>query len=229
MTKTKLILLCCFLLVFVAGGSLGLLAARSGKLDKLVPPPPPSPRPPSRSRLADELKLSTTQREEMGRIWSQIPPPWSRDAGEKRHVLTSQRDQQIRDLFTPAQLAKYEAIQKDFVRAMEELAAEGRKPFDEAVRKTRAILTAEQFEKYQEIMRRQRERERGPRDGFGPPWRGGFGPRTRPDRGPGGERGPGDRGPGGGPGDRGPGPMTSPAPPVPPGLLPPPPAPPERP
>lgn len=181
MTRTKLILLACFLLVFLAGGSLGMLLFRC------------KPKPERRSWLADELKLTDAQREQMRKIWSEAPGPWSRASNERRHAAATQRDGDIRDLLSEPQRARYEAIQKEFARAMEEMNLEQRKAFEAAVEKTKQILTPQQAEKYAQMMKRQREHGPGGPGGPGGP----FGPRghRRPTTRPAGDRPPGDRAP----------------------------------
>ncbi|MDD4888374.1 MAG: Spy/CpxP family protein refolding chaperone [Phycisphaerae bacterium] len=177
MTKTKLILVACFLLVFLAGGSLGMLLFRC----KAKPEP--------RSWLADELKLTDAQREQMRKIWSEAPGPWSRASNEKRHAAATQRDGDIRELLSEPQRMRYEAIQKDFAKAMEDLSQEQRKAFDEAVAKTKQILTPEQAEKYAAIMKRQRDHGPG-----GPGGPGGSPRHRRPTSRPAGDRPPSSRG-----------------------------------
>ena len=163
--KPKIILIVAFVLAFAAGGSVALLAVR--------PPPPPPPR----GVLMAELNLTPEQREQMGRIWTETTGALFRQHGERRAALAQERDQQIRALLDEGQLARYETILQDYSRGVEELSQERKRNFDEARERTKKILTPEQASRYDELIKKQRERGPG-----GPGGPGGSG-------GPGGPRG----------------------------------------
>ncbi len=162
MTKTKVILIVSFVLVFAAGAALGVLLARPEKR-----PPHPS------SWLAAELNLSAEQRKQMEAVWSEAMGATFARHGEKRAAVVQERDQAIQALLSEAQQAQYQAIQQDYTRKMNELSQERKRVFDDAVERTKRILTPEQATKYEELMKRHRERGMGP----GP---GGFRGRRRP-------------------------------------------------
>ena len=160
MTKTKLILIVSVLLVFAAGASLGVLITRPGQ------PPPRG------SWLANELNLTTDQRDQMRTIWSEAMGSVSKQR-ERRAALAQERDQAILALLSDAQQAQYDAIQQEYVRKTDELSQERKRAFDDAIEQTKRILTPEQATKYDELLKKQRERGAG----GGPP---GFrGPRHR--------------------------------------------------
>ncbi|HOD81782.1 MAG: hypothetical protein BWX88_03051 [Planctomycetes bacterium ADurb.Bin126] len=163
MIKTRLILAVAFVLVFAAGGSLGLVLARK---------PAPPERGPG-SWLTQELNLSAEQREQMKKIWSEAMGEGFRRDSEQRRSFSQQRDQQIRDLMTSEQQAKYDAIQQEYAKHLEELSQQRKARFEEAVARTKKILTPQQVVKYEEMLK---QREHGP---GGP---GGFRPRHRPTR-----------------------------------------------
>ncbi len=163
MTKIKAILLLSFLLVFAAGTSLGVLLTRSHR--------PPRPRP--QSWLTTELNLTKDQQDQMRKIWSEIMGASFRQDAERRAALMQQRDQAILALLTEAQRRDYEAVQEDFAHKMDQMSAERKQAFDEAVARTKRILTPEQAAKYDDLMTRQRERGMG---GGPPPLEGGPGP-----------------------------------------------------
>jgi Spy/CpxP family protein refolding chaperone len=172
MTKTKIILVMCFLVTFAAGGGAGWLAPR-----------PDHPRPPRGGFLDAELNLTEQQREQMHKIWTEAMRGGDRPQGDQRRVFGQERDQAIAALMTPEQKPQYEKILQDYARKVEELSQERKKAFETAVEQTKEqVLTPEQAAKYDELLKKQRER------GFGgppgpPPWgeKGGppHGPRDR--------------------------------------------------
>jgi len=86
------------------------------------------------SWLAAELDLTGAQREQMDKIWSEVMGAMGRQRFEQSRALRQERDQAIAALMT-----------------------------DEAIKRTKEILTPEQAAKYDALMAKQRER------GFGPP------------------------------------------------------------
>jgi len=151
MTRIKAILIVSFLVTFAAGAATGLLADR---LDH---------RPPGPSWLEAELDLTSQQREQMHAIWSEVMGTMMRQHGEQREALRQQRDQAIVALLTDEQRSRYDAILKEFAGKEEEMSQQRKQAFDEAVKRTKEILTPQQVAKYEELLKMQRER------GFGPP------------------------------------------------------------
>jgi Spy/CpxP family protein refolding chaperone len=196
MTRTKLLLVLCFLAAFAAGGAAGLVV----RTDAKEPPRGHA------SWLREQLKLTPQQQEQMSKIWSGMDAN-SHQRFEQRRALAEERDKAITALMTAEQKPKYEQILQDYDRKTAELSAERKLAFDQAVERTKKeVLTPEQAKQYDEILKHQRDRGPG-----GPPGRRG-GP-------PGGEGGPppdmGGPGmppswPGGGFGRRG-GPRSRPA------------------
>lgn len=166
MTKIKAILIVSFLVTFAAGVVTGLLVAR---LDH----PPRGP-----SWLEAELNLTSEQREQMHRIWSEVMGSTMSPRGEQGRALRQERDQAIVALLTDEQKQKHDAILKEYVRKDAELSDQRKQAFEEAIRRTKEILTPEQASKYDELMKKERDR------GFSGPPRGGH--RGPPPGGPGG-------------------------------------------
>jgi len=156
MTRTKVILLVSFGLIFAAGVSVGMLLGPSAKAGS------------SRQPLGEVLKLSPEQSEQMKKIWSEMMESGSRQQGERRSQYAQQRDESVQALLTAEQRARYDAIQQDYAKRMEELSQERKKKFEQAVAMTKKILTPEQVVKYDEWMK---QRERGG-SGGGPFWGG---------------------------------------------------------
>jgi len=151
MTRIKAILIASFIVTFAAGVAAGLLV---GHLRH---------RPPMPSWLGAELNLTSQQREQMHKIWSEVMGSTMRQGFEQRRALRQERDQAIVGLLTAEQKTRYDAILKDYARKEGELSEQGKQAFEEAIRRTKEILTPEQAAKYEELMQKQRER------GFGPP------------------------------------------------------------
>ena len=144
-TKFKVILLLSFLLTFAAGSSLGLMISF------------PESRPSRQSRLWRGLNLTDKQREQMREIWSGV---MSRRRGGRR-ALVEERDEAIVALLTKKQLPQYEQIVREYERKLEDLSRQRQRRIQEAVERTKQILTPEQARKYEELRKLRRERARG--------------------------------------------------------------------
>jgi Spy/CpxP family protein refolding chaperone len=148
MNKTRIIMIAALLLVFAAGVSLGLLINRSKPSFHHI------------SALAAELNLTPPQREQMEKIWSDVMGAVSREHGEKRDRLRQKRDEAIVSLIPDGQRANYELIEQDYSFQMDSLSKDRDRAFEQAVEQTKKILTPEQSQKYDELMKEQRERWR---------------------------------------------------------------------
>ncbi len=157
MTKTKGLLIAAFVVTFAAGAVAGLLAGRAGHRRR------------GPSYLAAELDLTDPQRHEMHEIWSEVMHAAGRRWWEQHKALREQRDQAIVDLLTDAQRAEYERILADHAAGRAAIDAERKQAFDRAVERTKAILTPEQAAKYEDLLQRRPERDRGRGDRRGPP------------------------------------------------------------
>ena len=146
-TRTKVILLVSFLLTFGAGTSVGLLTSL------------PEDRSSDKSRPWRGLNLTDKQREQMREIWSSA---MGRGRGERR-LLAKERDEAVVALLTEEQLPRYEQIVGEYKRKMKDLSRERQRRIQEAVERTKRILTPEQVEKYEELRERRRERARARR------------------------------------------------------------------
>lgn len=158
MTKTKMLLILSFAVTFAAGAAVGILVSRPGH-------PPRKP-----SWLTAELDLTDPQRDQMREIWSEVMRTGGRNQRDQRKAFSQQRDQAIAALLTDTQRPEYESLLQDYARQVEELAQERKRAFDEAVERTKQMLTPDQATKYDELMKSRRDR--GPGDRPGPPWGG---------------------------------------------------------
>lgn len=167
MTRLKLAVLLGFALAFAAGTSVGLLVSL---------PQPAEADPPRRSHdFARQLGLSDQQRDEMRRIWGETVMGKDRGFRDAKRQIWQEKDKAVEALLTDEQREQYDAILAECDLRLEEMDAQWQKVIDEAVEKTKAILTPEQIKKYEQFRAARRGRHS----------RGGRG------RGP---RGPGDQG-----------------------------------
>jgi len=159
MARTRVLLIACFAVALAAGVAIGLVVGRSGR-DRH-----------GHSWLMAELNLTPQQREQMQQIWSETMESSGRKHWEQRRAIAAQRDSAIVGLLTAEQKAKYERIGQDYDRKMAELSQQRKAAFDQAIERTKKILTPTQAAKYDELLRKQRERRGGGpgRRGMGPP------------------------------------------------------------
>lgn len=146
MTKTKMILLVSFVVVFAAGATVGLLIGR------------PSETPRRRSRISSDVALTPEQREQMRTIWSELMRATTRQYYERRQGLQKERDEAALALLTEDQRERHEELMQEYEQKFAELAAERNKAFEEATERTKAMLTEPQRKKYEELMQHQRSR-----------------------------------------------------------------------
>jgi len=156
MTKTRVILVIGFLVALGAGMAVGAALKRGGE---------PKPRKPW---IEEELNLTPEQREKMHDIWSESMREMREYQRDRRQALLSERDEAIQNLLSVPQRAEYAEIQRIYERESAALSEAARKAFDEAKEKTKEILTEEQQEAYDRMLRERAGRRRhGSRRGRG--------------------------------------------------------------
>ncbi len=170
MSKAKAVILVCFVVAFAAGVLLGSVLGR-----RTVPPVEPTPAEGGRRHrgpsLSEQLQLTPEQREQMKEMWEAMAQAGRRNR-ERRMELQRERDRAVKDLYTEEQLTEYERVVQEYETQIEELNEQRRKGFEDVRERTRAILTPEQRQKYDEMLERfERPGPRGPgrRSGTGPP------------------------------------------------------------
>lgn len=149
MTRSRMIVLLLFVLAFGAGLSVARVVDQGR-------PTRPERGP---SWLAGELNLSADQRQSMLTIWGSLNNTNSEDS-ERRRELARQRNEAIRKLIPEDQQHLLTQINEEHNRQMGELSSQRRRRFEEAVEKTKAMLNAEQRQKYERILQRQQEERR---------------------------------------------------------------------
>ena len=164
MTKAKLILIVAFVVTLAAGVALGFtlrsLTHHRARPSAVAPSDPAAP--PPHSHFPD-LNLTAEQKTKMDEIWNAVRHNSRESQNEQRKTFQKQRDDAIRALLTDEQKVKYDAVLKDYADKMAELGKEREKAFQEARDKTKLILDAEQWKKFEEWLKGWRdERERHP-------------------------------------------------------------------
>lgn len=175
---TRVLVIVGFLVSLAAGLTVGLSVS-----DRVHEPPPPrpedrhpgpSPGPgpqPQESRdrrgpgspgswLAQQLDLSTDQQQQLDAIWSEVARDRGREQWDMRSKLRKERDDAIAALIPEDRKAEYERIHSDYDARVEDMESQWRSRFQQAVEKTKAILTPDQREKYDAILARH-DRDRG--------------------------------------------------------------------
>jgi Spy/CpxP family protein refolding chaperone len=163
MTKVKATLLFAFILALSAGVVLGFAAARR------VDPPGPTATKPAESRrdswLSDQLKLSPEQGDQIREIWQKAMSEQGRANSERRRALEKERDAAVLALFTTEQRDEHDRLMAQYDARIAELGRERDRLRQEAIEKTKQVLTEGQRKKYEELLtERERDRERD-RDG----------------------------------------------------------------
>ena len=145
MSRIRLILAGCFVVVFAAGVSTGVLARH------LKAPPR------HESWLVRELNLTREQQEQMRKIWE---PIWKRGR-DNRPGISRERDEAVVVLLTEEQRPKYEVILREHNRKLEELSQKRQQAIKDAIVLTKGILTKEQAAKYEEMLKKRPDGRRG--------------------------------------------------------------------
>lgn len=173
MSRTKVVILAAFVLVLGAGVVAGRLWAR---LPGAVTPEGRSP-----SWLADQLNLTSEQRQQMDAIWAEAKQKLDQKV-ERRRSLDHERDQAIADLLGPEQWAAYGRLVDDFRAKRNEVDKERFALIRDANERSRALLAEGQRKTWDQIRQshRERDRERDGRKGGGERGRGFGTPSTRP-------------------------------------------------
>ena len=163
MTKVKATVLFAFILALSAGVVLGFAAAR--RVDPAVPTATKPPESRRGSWLSDQLELSPEQGDQIREIWQKAMSEQGRANSERRRALEKERDGAVLGLFTTEQREEYERLMKQYEARIAETGRERDRLRQEAIEKTKQVLTEGQRKKYEELLtERERDRERD-RDG----------------------------------------------------------------
>ena len=119
--------------------------------------------------FASELKLDAEQRKKMDAIWSAVARGGREEMDKERDALRRQRDEAILALVGADNKAKYDDIQKQYRDDQQAVERKMRGRFEKAVEETKAILTPEQRDKYEQLLARHRPPDRDGGRGRGVP------------------------------------------------------------
>ncbi len=150
MSRQLLLTVLVFVVALGSGLVIGMNLQRGGD----------SPRPRGRSWLADELKLTSQQREQMKTIWEAMVPggsgreSWERRQSDTRRRLYKERDEAVAALVPAEKKADYEKVLARVEQQMADMRREQEKAYQKAVEETKAILNPEQRAKYEELLKR---------------------------------------------------------------------------
>jgi Spy/CpxP family protein refolding chaperone len=174
MNRSQLIISLTFVGLFVAGGVSALVVDRY--VSDAVRPEPERRGP--RSFVGDKLDLTPDQHEKMREIWSNLREQQSALMSEGRRAIQQQRDEQLRSVLTAGQQKQFDDINANYEARMAELRENSDKAFQNAVQRTREMLTPDQRAKYDEMLKERSREDRPERrggDGRGGEGRGGDG------------------------------------------------------
>jgi len=151
MTRTRILIIICFVAAFAAGISGGLAVSRRAA-ERAGPP-----------FLVEQLDLTPEQASQIRDIWSQTREAMHAAMGGQREALEEEREEAIRGLLTEDQAARYEQVLDDYRRKRDALNEKRQEIIDQAVERTKALLTDEQRAKYEGLLEERRKQG-------GPPW-----------------------------------------------------------
>ena len=174
----KIMVVIGFLVAFAAGLAVGFELRRTSRADVVTPVEQPvRTTGPSTTRgsrtpggwFASELKLDAEQRKKMDAIWSDVARGGREEMDKERDALRKKRDEAILALVGADNKAKYDDIQKQYRDDQQAMERKMRGRFEKAVEETKAILTPEQREKYEQLLARHRPPDRDGGRGRGGP------------------------------------------------------------
>lgn len=150
-SSTKILMVAAVILATGAGALVGVAASR---------PQAPAPKRPEGSWLAQELRLTPEQQDQMRTIWAHATNT-GEDFAERRSALEKERDDALQALLSPTQREEYQQIRDQYTQKVGEVRKDREKVMAAAVEQTKQILSAEQRAKYEELLKRRGARRRG--------------------------------------------------------------------
>lgn len=148
---TRLIVITGFIIAFAAGMMAGVVIRPGG-------PRPNGPGPGGReSFIANQLSLTEEQQSQMKAIWQDVS---RRPDRGKRFQIRQQQAEAVAKLIRPEEQAAYDAIVKEYQGKLDQMDADNKRAFQQAVEKTKSILTPEQLKKYEALLARNDGRDR---------------------------------------------------------------------
>ena len=182
MTRARVLFIFGFLISMAAGFVAGMVVGRTPVQANPATPPAPTPttnRRPGPPSLDDQLGLTTAQRAKVKEIFSAVRPP---DGGRNDPLRTihRERDEAIHQLIPEDRKADYDRILAECAAKEQDLRHEHEQQFKDAEAKMQAVLTPEQWTKYQDIKKQWRNGRPSTSQGFPGRHGGGGGPPPGP-------------------------------------------------
>jgi hypothetical protein len=143
-TGLKVVILLGFALMFAAGLAVG----RSGRMAAMAAQRPSA----DPSYLAARLNLSPDQLKQMQGIWSAALEA-APDMPARVHDLDVQRDAEVEKILSPDQRTNFEQLEGDHDQQLATLRAKRDSVMHDAQEKTRAILTPQQRDIFDQIIK----------------------------------------------------------------------------
>jgi hypothetical protein len=170
MKRSRQVFLMTVVLVLCAGVVVGRLSA---KLAVELPTPPPGHPP---SWLADQLGLSTDQRQQMDAIWAEVKQQMGNDR-DRRREFDRERDEAIQNLLSVRQKLAYQEIYDEYHTKRQQMETARDALIKSAEERSRAMLSDSQKLRWDQLSKDMHGHRSGP--GSGP----GFSPGPMPGRG----------------------------------------------
>lgn len=147
---TRLIVITGFIVAFCAGMMAGVVIRRDGG-----PAAPPSGG--RESFIGSQLGLTADQQAKMKAIWQDVS---RRPDRGKRWQIRKEQEEAIAKLVRPEDRPAYDRTVAEFQAKLDQMDADGKKAFQQAVEKTKAMLTPDQLKKYDVLLARNDGRDR---------------------------------------------------------------------
>lgn len=172
MSKLKILMVIAVVLSLGAGILLGFAGSRMPFHDHHG----------GRSFLKDELNLTDEQCDQMQKIWSNTVDVVRDKHFQEMRDMSEQREKALKEMLTPDQQAKYDAMTKAFQAKMAVIDKERDESIQSAIDQTKKILTDSQRVKYDQLLKEHPFPPGGP-GGHGPAEHGGMPSGPPPDLG----------------------------------------------
>lgn len=161
--RANLILIVVAVLTLGAGVTGGLLIARvsaaaAGGTQHTFPAGTALPSP-----LAEELRLTPSQREQLRTIWEGVNET-VQDCFEQARGIQRQREDALVALLSPEQKSRFERIAADYAQRFDGVVQRRNAAFDNAVKQTRQILDPGQRDAYDKMLQKRLGKDVGRHD-----------------------------------------------------------------
>jgi hypothetical protein len=158
--KSRVIFAIAFALALIAGITTGILATRYS-ISQAAPVPAAIP------TLAD-LQLTDAQRDQIQKIWEDVKTT-SDNSYQNASRLQQELDRKTQDMLTPEQKERYATFYQEYQQQNLKLQSNRDEAVKKAVDDTKTLLSDEQRQKYDAILKSRLGQERDPAGTVGSP------------------------------------------------------------